>query len=468
MSDMQAAKSVCMVVSLAVVLASRVHAQDARSVKEPVIPPSCITLKATLTAAAATSGELEAHADKAGSDKTGLDTARLQAAIDHCDKGKAVELAPDGANTAFLAGPIALRPGVTLLIDKNVTLYASRNPEFYALTPGSCGVVNDSTTGCRPLITVRRASASGIMGDGAIDGQGGAKIVVDGKIAAKSWWDLAEDAHTAGHQQSPRMIDVDLTDDFTLYRVTLKNSPNLHLAFHRGDGLTVWGVRIDTPKAARNTDGIDAEQARNITITQSYVRTGEDSIALKAGDGPTTNVTITHNHFYWGHGLSIGNETEGGVSQIRVQDLSLDGTDNGLRIRSNPAHGGLVEDVYYDDVCIRDAKYPILFDTTFSFPGKGAPAVPVYQNITLRNVRLSGGGKIQFNGFDDTHRVAVTLDGVYALDRPDRYRAQTIHADLTFGFGPVNLVFIGDDSTVNGKPAKGSLTACTAKFVSFP
>lgn len=444
------------------------HAQDARNVKEPVIPPTCVTLKATLTVASASSGELEARADKSGSDKTGLDTARLQAALDRCDKGKAVELAPDGANTAFLSGPLHFRPGVTLLIDKDTTLYASRNPESYALTPGSCGVVNDATTGCRPLFTVKSATGSGIMGDGVIDGQGGSKIVIDGKLATKSWWDLAEDARTAGHQQAPRLIDTDLTDDFTLYRITLRNSPNLHLAFHRGDGLTVWGVKIDTPKSARNTDGIDPEQSKNITITQSFIRTGDDQVALKAGDGPTTNVTIADDHFYWGRGVSIGPETEDGVSQIRVQDISLDGPDYGLRIRSNPTHGGLVEDVFYDDICIRDAKTPIAFDTAYSFPGKGAQAIPVYQNITLRDVRLSGGGKIQFNGFDDTHRIGVTLDGLFALDRPNLYRAQTTHTDLTFGFGPVNVIFTGDDSTVNGKPAKGSLTGCTSKFVPFP
>src|ERR1035437_4293947 len=119
-------------------------AQDTRTVKEPVIPPACTTLKAALTAAAAASGSLEVRADQAGSDRTGLDTTRLQQALDRCGQGQAVELAPGGANTAFLTGPIALRPGVTLLVDKGATLYGSRNPESYALTPGSCGLVNDA------------------------------------------------------------------------------------------------------------------------------------------------------------------------------------------------------------------------------------------------------------------------------------------------------------------------------------
>ena len=83
-------------------------------------------------------------------------------------------------------------------------------------------------------------------------------------------------------------------------------------------------------------------------------------------------------------------------------------------------------------------------------------------------MRLSGGGRVQFNGFDNTHRIDVTLDGVLALDRPDQYHAEALHTDITFGPGPVNLVLGGDDSTVTGKQVKGSLPACAAKFVPFP
>jgi polygalacturonase len=452
--------------------ASSLHAQDTRTVKEPVIPPACVTLKASLTPASATSGDVEMRAAKAGSQNPALDTARIQQAIDHCDKGHAVELAalaPDAAQTAFLIGPIFLRSGVTLLIDKGVTLYGTRNPEFYAVAPGACGMVNDeSSFGCHALITVKSANSSGIMGDGAIDGQGGSRLIVDGKLSGKSWWDLAEDARKVGRQQVPRMIDTDLSDDFTLYRITLRNSPNFHVAFHRGDGFTVWGVKIDTPKTARNTDGIDPAQSSNITITQSFIRTGDDNIAIKAGDGPTTHMTVLHNHFYWGHGMSIGSETTAGVSAIRVQDLSLDAPDNGLRIKSSATHGGLVEDVIYDDICIRDSKFPIIFDSAYSFPGNAAMQLPVYQDITLHNIRISGAGKLQFNGFDSTHRVKVTLDGVVALDDPTRYHAEANHTDLTFGPGPVNFILTGDDSTVTGKQVKGNLPGCAAKFVPFP
>lgn len=38
--------------------------------------------------------------------------------------------------------------------------------------------------------------------------------------------------------------------------------------------------------------------------------------------------------------MSIGSETEGGASAIRVTDLSIDGADNGIRIKSSPSRGG--------------------------------------------------------------------------------------------------------------------------------
>jgi polygalacturonase len=322
-------------------------AQDTRTVVEPVIPAACATLRAGMTAAVASNGTVEAAAVKSG-----MDTTLIQAAIDHCGKG-AVELAASGEKNAFLTGPIALKSGVVLLVDKGVTLYGSRDPKDYQLSPGSCGLVNDAARGCLPLISATRANGSGIMGDGTIDGQGGAKIVVDGKPGAKSWWDLAEDARPAGRQQVPRMIETDHSDDFTLYRITLKNSANFHVAVHHSDGVTVWGMKIDTPKSARNTDGFDPAASTNITVTHSWIRTGDDNIAIKAGDGATTNMTVIHNHFYYGHGMSIGSETHAGVSEILVRDLSLDGPDNGIRIKSNPTRGGLVKNVTYDDVCVR-------------------------------------------------------------------------------------------------------------------
>ena len=64
--------------------------------------------------------------------------------------------------------------------------------------------------------------------------------------------------------------------------------------------------------------------------------------------------------------MSIGSETNGGVRNVSVCDLSLDGTDNGLRIKSDASRGGLVQGIYYTDVCIRDSRHPLVFDSYYS------------------------------------------------------------------------------------------------------
>ena len=77
---------------------------------------------------------------------------------------------------------------------------------------------------------------------------------------------------------------------------------------------------------------------------------GDDNVAIKAARrSPTNNMTISHNHFYYGHGISIGSETNGGASAIRVTDVSIEGADNGIRIKSNSSRGGLVHDVVYEE-----------------------------------------------------------------------------------------------------------------------
>jgi polygalacturonase len=441
-------------------------AQDTRTVIEPFFPQLCKTLDA----------QLESHGHTlAAADEQKLDTARIQKAIDKCGKGRAVLLHVDETNNAFLSGPLELRPDVTLIVGLGVTLYASRDPAAFAVSPGSCGIVNHGGgRGCKPLITVDHAPDSAIMGDGTIDGRGGEKMLG----SEYSWWDLAQQARDGGGQQVPRLIVANGSDNFTLYRITLKNSPNFHVSYNGGNGFTVWGVKIDTPHRvtdsahplARNTDGIDpGDGAKNVTITYSFIRDGDDNVAIKGGPGGATNMTISHDHFYWGHGMSIGSETNGGVSKIRVFDLSLDGTDAGVRIKSNGSRGGLTQDVVYDDLCIRNSPNPITMDTAYAANGPlQGNSPPSMRDITLHNVRVSGGGKITFNGYGHDYRIAATLNGVQITDQA-KYTYQFDHADVTLGPEPTNLQLpAGDDATVKGTPAEDNPASCAEKFVPFP
>src|SRR4051794_18898235 len=183
------------IIALCSAVATRASAQDRRTVIEPKFPAACATV----------AGELAPVADTtlADADEKKLDTKRIQQAIDKCAPGRAVVLKANGARRAFLTGPLILKRGVTLIVDTNAVLFASRDPREYDIDDRKrCGTVDAEGHACKALITTNRATGSGVMGPGTIDGRGWAKLV--GRDS--SWWDLAQYAKVANQNQScPRL-----------------------------------------------------------------------------------------------------------------------------------------------------------------------------------------------------------------------------------------------------------------------
>ena len=448
---------VASILILLIAATSELHAQDARHVVEPHVPPACVILQARL---AAVSGVLPADAEK------DLDTARIQQAMDQCAVGKSVELRASGNKRIFLSGPLTLRSGVTLVVAANTSLAASADPRLYDTAPGSCGVLGEhGGSGCRPFLSGSGITGSGIMGDGSIDGRGGARIL--GQDA--TWWQLAHTAKVMDrYQKVPGLLELDRVRDFTLYRITLRNSPNHHVAIRRSDGVTAWGVKVMTPETARNTDGINPQGSTNVTIAHCYIHAGDDNVAISSGPGaPATNISIVDDHFYTGHGMSIGSSTGGGVSHVLVRNLSIDGASNGIRIKSDPSRGGLVQDVTYENVCIRNASNPLVFTPHYTnFTGE---RLPLYRDITLRDVHILTPGEYIFAGLDAQHPLGVTLDNVFA-DHLDESHVLAQQANITLGRSVGNLVPQGADVTVARESAghPGSPLPCRTRFAPFP
>jgi beta-xylosidase len=438
-------------------------AQDTRTVKEPVRPFTCTVVPAQLTSVA--------DSTLAEADEGRLDTKRIQQAIDGCAPGKAVVLQRANGHAAFLTGPLQLKPGVTLVVDTGVVLFASRDARQYDVTPGACGKLRtEGGRGCKTLITADRANASGVMGPGVIDGRGWAALAND----TVTWWEMAEQARDTKYAQNNfRLIHSLRSDDFTLYNLTLRNSPNFHVVLERGNGITAWGVTIRTPKGARNTDGIDPSGSQNVTITKSWIWTGDDNVAIKAGtNGGARNMTVSESHFYNGHGVSIGSETDGGASGILVRDVTFEGTDNALRIKSNGSRGGLVDGVTYENVCIKDVKYPIYMDSHYSASAeKDGANIPQYRNVVVRDVRIVGKGTVMLDGYDAARPLEILLDRVLA-DAPAGITVKGSNAKVTRGANGSNLVIPATVAQVSGPTTVGArtsaLSGCEQRLVPFP
>jgi polygalacturonase len=467
-----------------------VLAQDTRTVTEPKIPPVCTKLEAHLTAPGGVLSD---------ADEPKLDTERIQKALDGCAQGKAVELSSVPKAEAFLSGPLELREGVTLLIDKGVTLYGSRDPKVYEnpnpdAKPGdpiTCGTSRPRPTtfptfstnqgarprgGCRSLITVNAKNAA-IMGDGAIDGRGYAKLIGHDY----SWWQMARKAQPNDDLYfATRLIVASNADGFILYKIHLLNSPNFHVSVNRTNGFTAWGVHLQTPvdKAligtdndARNTDGIDPGTSQNVTIAYSWIDNGDDNVAIKAG---VSHMSVIHNHFYTGHGMSIGSETVPGQSFLLVDDLTEDHTTSGIRIKSNVKRGGPVHDLIYKNICMKDVPIPIAISPyytnqtvePFEDPKYEGDKIPDYKGITLENIISTTPGDVLIAGLNEDHRTGITLQNV-SIEGIKPAQVHLDYADITVKGAGANFPLQGKSVkvTVEGKIQPPTLDACAAKFV---
>jgi len=454
------------------------HAQDTRTVTEPVIPPVCTVLHAEKWGLAE---KLDAQYENAS------DTARIQDALDHCKPRQAVELAlgefqdrtPSNCKNAstepcvilessalyqanaFLTGSLELRDGKTLLIDKGVTLYASREPKDFDPNPDDkttkllCGTMSDvsrvyitakdaaagKTMGqapqgrpCKSLITVTGKNAA-IMGEGTIDGRGGAVVMGHDY----TWWQMARAAEPKQlAYYSGRLITASHADGLVLYGIHLNNAPNCHVCVNSTDGFTAWGVHLQTPTVkgtdARNTDGIDPGNSTNVTVAHSWIDNGDDNIAIKAG---VTHMSVLNNHFYDGHGMSLGSEVSGDA-YILVDGLTEDHTTSGIRIKSNAVKGGPVHDLTFENICMRGVQVPIAISpyynngTTEGYvdPGIIGDHIPDYKKIALTNIYDESPGDVLIAGKDDAHRTEVGLINVQIQGLADS-QVHLAYADLT-------------------------------------
>jgi polygalacturonase len=439
---------------------------DSRPVSQPSVPSACTTLSAQL----ATGNEQFSSAQET----TPPDTSRIQSALNSCGgTGKAVVLAPSGSDNAFLAGPLNLPASVVLVVDQGATLYASRNPANYQVSgQATCGTVASSGNGCKPFITVTGSNA-GIMGtqngsgsQGEINGRGDQDILG----TSTTWWALSAAAESGGKQNNPRLIESHGFNNLTVYDIDLVNAPLFHLYFEAGNGLTVWGVRIKTPAAARNTDGIDPDSATNVTVNDSYIQDGDDGIAIKTNSGAASNMTVENSHFYGTHGISIGSQTQHGVTNILVANDTVSGTDssgnvstdnNGIRIKTSSSAGGTVSDVTYENICDTGVKHNLEFNPFYS-SGNGS-TTPDFTGIVVdgfKSVSSASSAQSVLEGYNSSNPLGLTLENV-SLDK-----TSSTAEYATIGTYDTNLTPSGTDVTVTSVSGSGSVPSCG--FPSFP
>ena len=316
------------------------------------------------------------------------DTAAIQKAIDAC--------AVKGGTVLFTAGtyvsaPIMIKSNVTLHLDKDATLLGSPDHADYPEK------VEFHTPDRQPLVGAENATNIAIEGEGTIDGNG------------QSWWDEARAHHSGGvlgHDVRPKLIILDHCKKIRIEGITIQNSPMWQLVPYYSDDIVIRKVKVLAPPRSPNTDAIDPFSSSNIVIEDVYADVGDDNIAIKSGpinspgpDSHSRNIVIKNCIFKHGHGLSIGSEIAGGVQNVVAENISFEGTDNGLRVKANRDRGNAdIGNFVFKNITMKDVKNDIIISEYYpkiapEGPVESAPVgrlTPVFHDIVFENITATG------------------------------------------------------------------------------
>jgi polygalacturonase len=333
-----------------------------------------------------------------GDGKT-LDTAAIQKALDECGKagGGTVKFSPG----IYLSQPLSVRTKTTMSLEAGATLLASPTQSDF-LKGGGDWLKAKSGGDFIPFIGGKDLTDVTFTGKGTIDGNGAV------------WWEEAEKARqkVSGYTlPRPNLIVLTRCKNVRLENLTVQNSPKFHFVPTECEGVVISNVTILAPEHAANTDAIDPSSCKNVLITKCRIDVGDDNVAIKAGkklaerEFACEDITVTDCTFLHGHGMSIGSETDGGVRNVTVKNCTFENTENGLRIKSQRGKGGIVENISYSDITMKNVNPAITLTCYYMNNSAGdtarpagagsnsTPAIasntPVYRNIRISNLKAT-------------------------------------------------------------------------------
>lgn len=296
----------------------------------------------------------------------GDDTLSLQSAI---------EMLPPDGTLVIEAGEyhvtsIFLKSDMTLYIEKGAIIYGDIEIEHYPLCPGEYLDSDEKKVqflswegapfeGKPSLINGYYLHNVNIVGEGLIDSQ--AQI--------SHFWDDVKNLKWG----RPRMVFFNRCENINMQGLTIQNSPCWTIHPYFSNHLGFYDLKINNPKDAPNTDGLNPECCDGVSVIGVDFSVGDDCIALKSGKiyigktykTPTQNVVIRNCHMAIGHGaIVLGSEAGAGLKNITVERCFFDHTDRGMRIKSRRGRGedSVIDGILFKDILMENVLTPLVIN----------------------------------------------------------------------------------------------------------
>ncbi len=210
--------------------------------------------------------------------------------------------------------------------------------------------------------------------------------------------------------------------------IILRDAGTWNVPIRQSDSVTIDNLKIFGYRA--NSDGIDICNSRYVTVKNSFLRTMDDLIVVKAdkGQGDAKHILAT-NCVLWNqlaHALSIGAEVSDNVDDVLFSNCDIihdKGREWSMRVYQ--CDGGTISNVRFEDIRVEEAhKFISLWigHAVWTKPGDDYGKV---QGISFKNIYAAGSPlTIDLVGVDADHGIKDILFQNVVMNRQSLIKAQ--------------------------------------------
>lgn len=272
----------------------------------------------------------------------------IQKAINYCsDNGGGKVIIP--SQNIFMSGPFDLKSNVTLFVETNAVLIANPDESVYKksafrenLGEGTIWIGGEN---------LRNVN---IEGSGTIDGNGVEFMGPEEKAAfVLKEFDKID--------PRPHLLTLVNVKNLSIRNITFKNSAYWCLHIVGCENVKIDGITILNNLKIRNSDGIDLDHSKNVTISNCYIESADDCICFKTRReyeeyGPTENIIVS-NCIITSTSCSIklGSENMDAIKNVIVSNCIIKNSNRGIGIQNRDE--GIVENILFQDIIIESRLF---------------------------------------------------------------------------------------------------------------
>lgn len=320
------------------------------------------------------------------SDGMTVNTASIQRAIDECAVTGGRVLVPAGR---FVTGSLELKSNMDFHLEKGAVLLASENLSDYNeldAYPQNWGCKKEGWDGKHLIRCVEQENVS-ITGMGIIDGAG--QFFFDERAYTRpgyGWRHGLAQQKPCFEARPGQMIVFCECHNVKVYDVHLRNSCSWTLYLHGCEWVQVNGITVKNEEFHQNTDGIDVDACRYVTISDCIIDTGDDAIAIRCS------------------GLQRLRGNHDVCEHVTVNNCVLSSLSSCFRIGVGT---GTIRHINVSNVTIKTSGVAITFN-----PEWGTSSTPTY-NVRFNNITATDTGEFLGLASNNTRVSEISISNVY-------------------------------------------------------